>query len=86
MNYEIKHADVKREGFGNYRYVIHQNGRLVAHYWHDSRGEEHGIEFLNGKSEGWPVGRMIDFIEGGGPKPLRLSSAAVTYLQQELGS
>ena len=55
---------------------------LIAHYWHDYRGDEHGIEFIDGTKESWPVGRMIDFVEGGGPKPLTLSERAVEYLKQ----
>jgi hypothetical protein len=86
MSFKIKQAKPEREASGNYRYIIFQDGHLVAHYWHDFRGDEHGIEFLSGKSEDWPVGRMIDFIEGGGPQPLTLSSAAVAYLQQKLGN
>ena len=37
--------------------------------------------FNDGRSEGWPVGRMIEFIEGGGPEPLRLSERAQAYLK-----
>jgi hypothetical protein len=59
---------------------------LVARYWHDFRGDEHGIEFLDGRSEEWPVGRMVDFVTGGGPEPLGLSDAAVAYLIQKLSS
>ncbi|MBS0309161.1 MAG: hypothetical protein JSS58_09335 [Proteobacteria bacterium] len=71
--------------FGNYKYRILENGRLIAHYWHDYRGDEHGIDFLNGTSELWPVGRMIEFVEGGGPEPLTLSEKAVAYLNSKLG-
>ena len=46
------------------------------------RGDEHGIEFTDGRSEGWPVGRMIEFIEGGGSEPLRLSERAQAYLKK----
>ncbi len=84
MSYQIKHADTKREGFGPYRYCIYEDGRLVARYWHDFRGDDHGIDFLDGTSEPSPVGRMVDFIEGGGPQPLVLSSRAVAYLRQRL--
>lgn len=84
MAFTIEQAEAKRGRFGDYRYRIFEDGRLVAHYWDDYRGDEHGIEFLDGTSEGWPGGRMIEFIEGGGPQPLVLSSRAVEYLQKRL--
>ena len=62
---------------------IYKDDRLIANYWHDYRGDEHGIEFLNGKKESWPVGRMIDFLERGGPKPLILSAKAMVYLNEQ---
>ncbi len=65
---------------GPYRYRIYKDGRLIAHYWHDFRGDDHGIEFIDGTKEQWPVGRMTEFIEGGGPEPLTLSNRAVAYL------
>jgi hypothetical protein len=52
----------------------------VARYWHDYRGDDHGIEFSNGESESCPIGRMIEFVDGGGPKPLTLSAKAIAYL------
>lgn len=85
MGFEIKHAESKRESFDAYRYNIYENGRLVARYWHDHRGDDHGIEFLNGTTEDWPVGRMVEFITGGGPQPLALSDRAVAYLNNKLG-
>jgi hypothetical protein len=84
MTFEIKHADSKREDFGEYRYNIYQSGRLVARYWHDYRGDDHGIEFLNGTTEEWPVGRMVEFVTGGGPEPLGLSDRAVAYITKKL--
>ena len=80
MSYKIEQDDSKRESFAEYKYRIYRDGRLIAHYWHDHRGDEHGIEFVSGAKEPWPVGRMTDFIEGGGPKPLVLSQRAVAYL------
>ncbi|MBB6583782.1 hypothetical protein HXP36_18795 [Ralstonia solanacearum] len=50
----------------------------------DYRGDEHGIEFLDGTRESWRVGRMVDFIEGGGPTPLVLSAGALAYLAAKL--
>ncbi|MGH8618373.1 MAG: hypothetical protein ACREUW_11845 [Burkholderiales bacterium] len=84
MAYEIRHDESKRESFAEYKYRIYRNGRLVARYWHDHRGDEHGIEFTNGASQPSPVGRMTDFIEGGGPQPLVLSKRAVAYLDGKL--
>jgi len=71
------------KGAWEYRYRIYKDGRLVADYWHDHRGDEHGIEFVGGPKESWPVGRMTEFLEGGGPQPLSLSSAAVAYLSRK---
>lgn len=85
MSFELKHAESQREFFGEYCYYIYEDSRLVARYWHDYRGDDHGIEFVNGTSEAWPVGRMVDFITGGGPQPLALSGRAVAYLNKKLG-
>ena len=84
MSYRIEPADSKRESFGDYRYRIYGSGGLIAQYWHDFRGDEHGIDFVNGISEPWPVGQMTDFIQGGGPQPLTLSERAVAYIQNKL--
>ena len=82
MAYSIEQDDSsKRESFGEYTYRIYKNGQLVARYWHDYRGDDHGITFINGTEERCPVGRMVDFIEGGGPQPLVLSARAVAYLE-----
>jgi len=80
MSYRIIQLEKSRESFGNYVYSIFKDDRVVAKYWHDYRGDEHGIEFKNGSRISWPVGRMTDFIEGGGPKPLSLSAKAIAYL------
>jgi len=80
MSFSIEHDQSSRESFSDYRYRVYEGNRLIAYYWHDYRGDEHGIEFADGTKESWPVGRMIDFIEGGGPKPLALSARAVAYL------
>jgi len=83
MSFTIEQMKEKRESFGSYTYRIYADSRLVAHYWHDYRGDEHGIEFVDGLKESWPVGRMTDFIQGGGPEPLTLSERAVEYLKQK---
>ncbi|MCU0495284.1 MAG: hypothetical protein MUD01_27160 [Chloroflexaceae bacterium] len=84
MTYTVKQITAKREAFGHYTYHIFQAGQLVATYWHDYRGDEHGIIFMHGKKEAWPVGRMVDFLTGGGPQPLGLSAKAVAYLDEKL--
>jgi hypothetical protein len=80
--YRIEQDDSKRDSAGRYKYRIYRDGRLIAHYWHDFRGDEHGIEFVNGIRESSPVGRLTDFMEGGGPQPLTLTERAVAYLDQ----
>jgi len=47
-----------RDTSGNYTFRIYSNDRLVARYWHDYRGDEHGIEFVNGKNKPVPVKRL----------------------------
>jgi len=85
MSYRIEQDDsTKRQGFAPYTYRIYDDERLIARYWHDFRGDEHEINFIDGKNERWPVGRMIDFVEGGGPEPLRLSERAVAYLDRKI--
>ena len=80
MLYRIVQATEKRESFGEYRYQIFEGNQLIAHYWHDYRGDEHGIEFIGGKREACPVGRIIDFMNGGGGNPLELSKKANEYI------
>jgi hypothetical protein len=82
VTYRIEQDGAKRESFDSYRYRIYKGERLIAHYWHDHKGDDHGIEFVDGKSEDCPVGRMVDFIEGGGPRPLELSARAIAYLEK----
>jgi hypothetical protein len=84
MTYRVERDDALRESFGEYKYRIYRDGILVAHYWHDYRGDEHGIDFVGGRSEAWPVGRMVEFLEGGGPKPTTLSKRAEAYIQERL--
>ena len=83
MDYSVKQNTTQRESFGNYTYQIFGNGILVATYWHDYRGDEHGIEFVDGSKESWPVGKMIDFLQSGGPNPTKLSSKAIAYLNNK---
>jgi hypothetical protein len=83
MAFRIEQVESEHESFGNHRYRIFEDDRLIARYWHDFRGDEHGIEFVDGTSEPSPVGRVIDFVEGGGPKPLLLSERALDYLRRK---
>jgi hypothetical protein len=81
VTYKVEQEALTREPFGEYWYRIYKGERLIARYWHDNRGDDHGIEFSNGGSESWPVGRMLEFLEGGGEsKPKTLSAKAVAYL------
>jgi len=83
VRYRIEQDDsTKRRSFGEYTYRIYDGDRLIAKYWHDHRGDEHSIEFTDGRSEDWPVGCMIEFIASGGPEPLRLSERAQAYLKE----
>ena len=86
MTYKIEAILAIRESFDEYRYGIYEEGRLIARYWHDYRGDDHGIEFISGVSESWPVGRMTEFVDGGGPKPLVLTERAVAYIKRHLGA
>lgn len=76
MRYRIE-QEPGRDSFGNYRYRIYKEGVLVAHYWHDYRGDEHGIDFVTGLSDQWPVGRMTDFLFGS-----TLSERSAAYMDQ----
>jgi hypothetical protein len=84
MAFTIEREESPRKNAGNCNYRIFEDGQLVAFYWHDFRGDENGIEFLNGAKELWPVGGLTNFLEGGGPQPLVLSARAVNYLRQML--
>ena len=83
MEFHVTRSDAPRQGVDAYRYRIWRKSQLVAMYWHDFRGDEHGIEFVDGRKEDWPVGRMTDFLNGGGPEPVRLSEDAVAYLARK---
>lgn len=82
MRYRIE-QESGRDASGNCIYRIYSGNQLVARYWHDYRGDEQGIEFVNGKSQTCP-GQTSDFITGGGPKPLALSKQAASYLDRML--
>jgi hypothetical protein len=82
MTFTIKqiHSTV-RAPCDEYLYRIYEDELLVATYWHDHQGDEHGIEFADGTKHKWPVGRMTDFLGGGGPKTLTLTELAIAYLE-----
>ena len=85
MGFTIEYSKEKSKALGDCpTYLIYEDGHLIARYWHDHRGDEHGIDFLNGYSDDWPVGRSSDFVRGGGPQPLVLSERAVAYLKQKI--
>ena len=88
MPYRVERDGSGREPFGEYRYRIYDGDMLIANYWHDFRGDEHGIDFavpVSGSPKDlWPVGRMIDFLEGGGPEPHALSERALAYIKAKL--
>ena len=82
MTFTVKHVKKTRESFGEYRYGIYEDGNLIAYFWHDYRGDDNGIEFVNGISATDPVGRRGDFLLGGGPQPLTLSEQAIKYINE----
>jgi hypothetical protein len=84
MSFTIEYSKERPRGFDNVTYLIYEDGHLIARYWHDFRGEEHGIDFLNGYTDDWPVGQRSDFVQGGGPEPLVLSERAVAYLKDKI--
>jgi len=81
MGFSIEPEGGKREDFAAYRYRILRDGELVANYWIDFRGDDHGIEFVDGKSFGWPVGSVLEFVQGGGSVPVRLTPEAEAFLE-----
>ena len=70
------------DAFGNVRYFIYKDERLVALYWHDHRANEHGIEFVRGPSDRWPVGRVTEFMDCARVDAPVLSARGVAYLDQ----
>lgn len=84
MSYRIEPA-CGVDAFGNVRYFIYKDERLVALYWHDYRRNEHGkhgIEFVRGLSDRSPVGRVRDFMEGTDSDSPRLSALGMAYMDQ----
>ena len=85
MDYIIEQIKEPRESFGSYRDRILKNGKEVALFWHNYRGECEGFKALpDGKEVDPPFGMSSEFINGGGPKPLVLSAKAIIYLDSQL--
>jgi hypothetical protein len=82
--YRVERDGAPRESFGEYRYLIYRDNTLVAHFWHDYRGDDNGIEFVHGAQEACPVEYPSRFLEGGGPEALALSQKAIAYLERKL--
>ncbi|MEO7456322.1 MAG: hypothetical protein ABIY52_08670 [Gemmatimonadaceae bacterium] len=83
VGYSVAYAvGEKREEFGAYKYQIFKDGRFVADFWHDFKGDDHWIRFANGQEDEWPAGLTRDFLTGGGPQPLGLTDKAVKYLDE----
>lgn len=81
LNFSIEQIREKREPFGLYRYKIIAGDRNVAIFWHDYRGDEMGIKINSSQAEKEvPFGKSSDFLTGGGPQPLGLSTEAIKYL------
>lgn len=78
--YIIKQKGSDSEDFGNYKYEIYLGSKLVANYWHDYRGDDHGLYILKIQKDYSPSCRMTEFISGGGPAPLVLTDWAIQYL------
>ena len=68
------------EAFGNYRYEVWQNGRLLAEIEHLYNGDEYFMRKPSGMWEETP--RSLD---GGGPAPLRLSEPGLRDFKRLTG-
>ena len=85
VRYRVEFGPREEGEFGARRFNIYRGDALVARYGHDHRLDEHWIDFADGRSDEWPVGRSVDFLEGGGPEPLRLTRAGERYMDLKLG-
>lgn len=80
--YTVQYSPAERKPTEVYKYMIFEDGIFIAYYWHDHRGDDHGIEFLNGIKEFSPLPRRSDFLVGNGRYyPLSLTKRAVAYLE-----
>lgn len=84
--YRVERDDRKRDQFGEYRYCVYRRDKLIAYFWHDHRGDEFGLLRIDGRDAPMPFGRSTDFLEGGGPEPLRLTEGAIKHLDKLFGA
>jgi len=82
MLYTVRQFKKMSAPFSDYRYGIYQNEKLIAYFWHDYRGDDNGIEFVNGLSVPDPVDRMTNFLKSGGEQPLTLTKQAIQYINE----
>lgn len=75
----------EREPFGDYEYEILREGRRVARFFHDYRGDGCWVVFPDGRGEQVSAG-VPNFLQGGGGQPLRLTDAALRFLEARLPS
>lgn len=82
MKFSVEQIQEPRESFGPYRYRILKGDVEFAIISHNYRGECEGVRILStGREEDLPFGMSSEFLTGGGPYPLDLSSAAKKYLE-----
>ncbi len=80
MSYSVERIAEPREPFGPYRYRILLDGREVAVFTHDFRGECESIRTADGYEEDPPFGMSSEFLSGG-PRGPGLTSGAAEYLE-----
>lgn len=68
------------KAFAPYLYEIRQDGRKVAEFRHNHRGEDHAIR--RSSLARWE--EFDDILEGGGPEPLRVSASGADALSRYL--
>lgn len=86
MIYRIEQDDSSnRKGFADYTYRIYEHNRLVARLWHDYRGDEYGLEFVDKTMDAsdWPFRSWIGFVDGESLE-LKLTDDAIAYLLRKL--
>lgn len=82
-DFEVVHRGrVSTEPFSGYLYEIRQADRKVAELTHNHRGEEYYIRA--GGLGSWEP--FEDILEGGGARPLRVTSAGAALLSNYLSN
>jgi hypothetical protein len=86
MTWTVEPAAEPRAAFGHYVYIVRRDGREVARYRHDYRGEPVDMRFPDGRRiPSPPAGTVVrPVLEGGGQQPLRLSAPAVAWLEMHV--